>query len=1158
MPLRAARASGLQKCLPASSTRGPAVPAAVWLRPVPGRLKGGQARRRRAALARGAMDADRLLALAAAAAPAMGADGLLALAGQAEGAGDAAEEKGKRIRMARRLGAAARWRKAASQSNGAPRQGGVAQRLRVEARRTQEAWLNREAADHVDYQVRESTHVRGRGKYKQRAPEGVLRVAFEPPELTVRQLAKKHRAPPLSHRHARDIVFMASERLRTGQREKIAKTLSSTLLRFAIVHVVFDGASFALLREDGDARAVNTEVLAVHGRLVWGLDREDGGRGFERGDVARRVGRDAPTHPPARGAPRRKALPSKFRGGLDVGEEDVFTEPVAIAGTSARSIYAGLQAALPPEMAAAFAGLGFRRRLGPGFGGPLQPVLTALVVGCDQHPSNCMILAHSAAIAERNLFVLPGFCQQHATGNALRPMLQRLGVLNPTYCLAKRLRQDAFRKRFLAGMRAHISEKLHVVRRSEEPDWRPLPQDQARSRRTLELAYFNRDLRRSLPGAGEDEQKMTRRKDLGERLLRECPGDWRQEAIIFWDAPGPEKSEFATREGAVEHVFWLLKDVAFHVLPDPALNKWLSMWPLLSDVVAMMCFHKVFLAALDAACNVTSTEQGQLGELSEFSEGERVGVLSEAAWVKRERRRDLKLMRWLPQASSQFKGMVFLLVASRIMRLHFSFFKHAQEAPYGETESLIFKLCDPAESNIHIAETHLQSHLEAGGDENYWQPVEDAFGEFSSWPPTWRELARGIVLSALGEVKRRLSDTFGQPPFKFLVPLVSPRSSPAVRRRHAEAFMMEPEAQLDRCSRRIRAQLLAGPHENPVDALLSPVWQKFLFHAVNTVPVSSAIVECLFAAFNVWLKPMGRHPGLAMLQAKHMTAAFARGQKRKQARRDGTPQQKRRTAGLCRPAWVIKRGESGRATAYSEFVGDFMAGRRFPRDPDGAVQRPAPFRSAGQAWRQADALQKSRAAARAKASNARVLATKGHAMAEMARAPTDRESVWDLGGGGPFPLSTESIREVLTQARGVISDATSWAGRAREVEEAADFPATVEYIRPALKGEEGLNKRQMEAVRAFLDDWRLLHRTAKGPHRYRPLLMTDVNTGSCGILLGTSLVASPTFRAEGVRLRAEGRAGVWGAEPITFPCKAVVSQVKVFPTLFTPLSRKVG
>ena len=155
-------------------------------------------------------------------------------------------------------------------------------------------------------------------------------------------------------------------------------------------------------------------------------------------------------------------------------------------------------------------------------------------------------------------------------------------------------------------------------------------------------------------------------------------------------------------------------------------------------------------------------------------------------------------------------------------------------------------------------------------------------------------------------------------------------------------------------------------------------------------------------------------------------------------------------------------------------------------------------------------------------------------------------------------MSTESIREVLTQARGVISDATSWAGRAREVEEAADFPATVEYIRPALKGEEGLNKRQMEAVRAFLDDWRLLHRTAKGPHRYRPLLMTDVNTGSCGILLGTSLVASPTFRAEGVRLRVEGRGGFWGAEPIEFPCKAVASPVKVFPTLFTPLSRKVG
>ena len=164
-----------------------------------------------------------------------------------------------------------------------------------------------------------------------------------------------------------------------------------------------------------------------------------------------------------------------------------------------------------------------------------------------------------------------------------------------------------------------------------------------------------------------------------------------------------------------------------------------------------------------------------------------------------------------------------------------------------------------------MACTHLEVHLaEAGAGNGYWQPIERVFGEFASWPSTWRELARGMVLTALGEVKRRLADTFDRPPYNFLVPLVSPASSPAVRRKSADAFMGVWDAQLDACSRKIRTW--AGSQGCPaVDFLLSPLCQDFLFNALNKIPVSSAIVECLFAAFNAWLLPMGRRPHLSLI-----------------------------------------------------------------------------------------------------------------------------------------------------------------------------------------------------------------------------------------------------------------------------------------------------
>ncbi len=124
-------------------------------------------------------------------------------------------------------------------------------------------------------------------------------------------------------------------------------------------------------------------------------------------------------------------------------------------------------------------------------------------------------------------------------------------------------------------------------------------------------------------------------------------------------------------------------------LEVPSLVKWLSMWPLVCDIVVMMAFHDVFIAGLRYAFELSVRsydEDGDAGNLSELSDPELLGipVADTGAWHKQEHRRALKVFRWAETPGTFHNQVLYLHVAGPLMKLHYrrSFSKGRGKGPY--------------------------------------------------------------------------------------------------------------------------------------------------------------------------------------------------------------------------------------------------------------------------------------------------------------------------------------------------------------------------------------------------------------------------------------------------------------------------------------------
>ena len=215
-----------------------------------------------------------------------------------------------------------------------------------------------------------------------------------------------------------------------------------------------------------------------------------------------------------------------------------------------------------------------------------------------------------------------------------------------------------------------------------------------RGSRVLELCYYHRDLRTC---ADETEveaelQKDKLRRRRGEAPVMNCLGDrCSTKVVIFWD----RFDICTTFEQAVDHVLGLLLAMSFVILLVPSLIKWLSVWPVTADIVFGLSFHMLLrdgvrhAFAKDAAIDDARHHGDDL-----LSEGELLGApLNESAFnIKQKRKRGAKSSRWVSDPSTYPFLLIYLIVAGLVMKLHFSLFKYAQQAPAGSEKSFLLNL----------------------------------------------------------------------------------------------------------------------------------------------------------------------------------------------------------------------------------------------------------------------------------------------------------------------------------------------------------------------------------------------------------------------------------------------------------------------------------
>ena len=598
----------------------------------------------------------------------------------------------------------------------------------------------------------------------------------------------------------------------------------------------------------------------------------------------------------------------------------------------------------------------------------------------------------------------------------------------------------------------------------------------------------------------------------------------------------------ATVGDAVHKVYVLLCLVVFCRMQDPAANKWLSVWPVANNLALMQSFHGVFVFALRYACDVQSGEEDDLGAALHVSDDELMGSLAKEAWHRRERRRELRALIWVELGSSHFLLCVFSFVGGLVMHLHFLFFKSAQTSKYGSERGLIFDLCSGAsESPVQKVLAALWALLNTS---TAWSPLESVFGAFQTWPPERQSIAKEVVQISIAEVTRRVSQPLSRPPFTYWTRISDPRRSVEERRQSAVELFEADERTLDGSSVKLRRRT-----KNP-EALMAPFWQAFIFHAMNKVPLASAIVECLFAHFKQWQMASAKPMAPALLSAKHLLHESQKILERKQQRETpisptvGTRPKKKQS---LRPAWIMKTGDCSKRNARHEYMSEFVRNR-----PAGQQTQDA-FRAASQGWKhaRADRVVKRGFSARAKRNNMLGRAQKTAAIINEGLGVRDDDGTALWGRKcGKYPLLTDDIRGLLTKVGGMSAESLRWSEVAGTVvDPSLNFPGTVRYrpVREAsllavgIAAQSGINEIVL-ALKVVLGAKGLETSRSKKRIPFTKLLcIVDHSSRTSTFIMPSSVQKTPTFECWFLRYAPIGTDILWHQTQPPFVAVAVAN-----------------
>ena len=591
------------------------------------------------------------------------------------------------------------------------------------------------------------------------------------------------------------------------------------------------------------------------------------------------------------------------------------------------------------------------------------------------------------------------------------------------------------------------------------------------------------------------------------------------------------------------HVVEFLFAVAFCVLAIPSLNKWLSMWPVISDIVVMASFHNTLRETLRYVAELEF--DADLPDWEDLSDGERLGQPSKESWHKQARRRAVKTLRWVQDQCTLPKLLLHLLATGPVMRLHYTLFKFAQTAPVGEQKSYLYNLCDHGGSaKASVAQKVLEEFTGLLSSDRGWEPLRGLLGPMEHWKHSFRECCRTSVLSIYAQVWRRMVHYFLAWPW-CLVPV----ADPAVPRQRKldiafQLFQTPPSALDVAVSLKVRKEVEREVGEDAPDSvkaevLLGTFWQAFLYHSFNQVVVSIAFLECLFAHFRQWIIRSPKPISVPLLQAKHESSGFKRACDRKRnlpvVDHSESPVKRLRTK-TGRPAWIFKRGELGRRTARHIFIGEVVEKR------DARTSSVEAFKQGVQRWRRRTEDEKKDASAKASARNTIAKQVKKDQLLDINRLDVCAPSPWGVGqGSAEYPLPVAEISKLQAKPRGISEVAKQWQCGGRRVLDELTIPA-LDYLEVPSSRFVGFDELQRAKVEVLISHFVEIFAPRGIPSSRRPPLVIHDTVANVSVLveLLSNLKSSP-FRAEFALYTCGIRSEPWVDGVLEAPCHAALS-----------------
>ena len=836
---------------------------------------------------------------------------------------------------------------------------------------------------------------RGPGQYRTSTPEYICKMAFNPPEAPLRVVAKEH-GGSASHASGCSMVVadLVVKRQSDLSKKRRAASGQGQQYDFYITNNMFDETQ---LRVAGFGKGTKRRrVLAASGQVTW------------------------------------KAPQSR------VQDQRVIREPTVMKRYTAATCAAVVGRPDDPCGLSPHADV---RPLARFYGS---------LMATDQHSVNVLtskwVVQQQRAAGENSSIHAVCFCTQHKTGAVVEAVTKFLGLLSPSFCISSCLSCGDLADDIETNIRAILEEVLVVSDPAEMCYTEEEKRNVEFAKELMEQCYVCDAAQDQDCDEVEASIAVRRRRTKAKELLDFFPLWGTTERVEHPCPPGCcGVMAKADRAVSLDRASALIKCILAPSITTPAANKYTKVDPVVRKVALMTNF----LGLLRRAVAKKLGRRDASGDVddSEVLDWEAAIGMPRDPMQHHKNLGKVKLnkaFRFLQQSASKYLPLVWLVVCSCVMVVHYKLFQ--QGTWYGQrhgTRCDIFDFCGPTHLNpVAHALSALAAMLldPSGSGAQHLSLLFLKFGrDHGGWPSRVLAALQISLVLAFCCLWRKIFYYFDSYPWR-LARAFDDRCTREEQRAVLQKGLTEVS---DCCVDPGVLEVLRALTTNP-DDYFGTVLGDFLKTFFERVVVTSTQVELQFARLSIWTAGGGRGPrlGLPSIAARATTTEFENSVKRWRESLQCPP-----SRGNTRPEWTKHITPGSKKNYLHLYMEDFVQELRTAGDSEVADVRGnmGPLaRRASKEFKELPATKQSEYKRNARCSRAVALASPSPLATALAPQADRVEGPLGLASSGIFPMRPSAVAAHLDGQRFVDVVKRWQRTHSSKVEPSPTFPDTIE------------------------------------------------------------------------------------------------------------------